>query len=734
MPPCGFFRELFPGVGRLKTGKSVRRITAFGNKVTFKPPGDTHMGKLRALSLVSFLTFQPLAATAQTVLQLGTPIERQLGPGQTHEFKVNLEENSFIQLVVDQRGIDVVVKVLSPNKKSLGEYDSPTGADGSEHVSFVAVVTGSYTIQVLPLNSDAAAGGYEIKILEMRQANEEELKASKDRDVVKARGIALLTELEGIIPQIKSPPSRIKAQLISGQLLWNVDEKRASKFLSDAISGFKEFIASADLSNQYSQEYSAISELRYSIVQVLTERDPDAALNFLHSTRQIDPSVDQRERFMQDTAFELAIADQISRKDPARALQIARRILKTRFSQNLTGTISQLWRQNPELAAELANEVAAKLLNEKLLNNPDAANVAAGLVRLSRTAGKKFEGIPANENATKTKLLSDDQVKELLQKMLREALSYKSPAIVYSHTPERESAWTLLNALQALGPTVETIMSGGEAAVQKKVAELNNANAPPTGGPQQYERAIIDGPLDASLETIAKAPQEFKEQLYIQLANREANNGDLARARQIVNDHVSNPHQRRQALANIEQQEIYRAMNAGKIEEALRTIGGIRNSRERAALLSQLIHQIGPGLKRATAVSLLEQARNLISPSPQAQDQEQMLVLLEIARAFARYDSKRGFEILEPLIEQFNELSAAARVLEGFGGEYYEDEELNLNNGNNVAVIAGQMSRVIGALALASFDRAKAVTDRIRLPEVRLKVYLEIADQTINGK
>ena len=66
-------------------------------------------------------------------------------------------------------------------------------------------------------------------MLELRQATEQEIKASKNQEVVKAKGIALLAEIEGLIPQIKSPQTRIKAQLQAAQLIWSSDEKRASK-------------------------------------------------------------------------------------------------------------------------------------------------------------------------------------------------------------------------------------------------------------------------------------------------------------------------------------------------------------------------------------------------------------------------------------------------------------------------------------------------------------------------
>ena len=109
-----------------------------------------------------------------------------------------------------------------------------------------------------------------------------------------------------------------------------------------------------------------------------------------------------------------------------------------------------------------------------------------------------------------------------------------------------------------------------------------------------------------------------------------------------------------------------------------------------------------------------------------------MAALLEVSRAFSRYDAKRSFEILDPLLDQFNELIAAARVLDGFGNDMFEDDELEMQNGSSLGNIANSMSSVLGELAMFNFDRAKLTAEKIRLPEVRLRIYLDIAEKTVN--
>jgi hypothetical protein len=388
------------------------------------------------------------------------------------------------------------------------------------------------------------------------------------------------------------------------------------------------------------------------------------------------------------------------------------------------------------MAADFARDIVSKLRDEKLLRSPEASSLASGLVGIYRrspiTINAGVEG-SFSEATGRMHLMADDQYRELVQKMVTEALSYSPPERVYSQTPERDAAWNLLNGLLMLGSTIDAIVPGGEAAVRKKIEELNGPTSATVQFDQQVQNTIASGSVDASLAMIEKAPPASKDQYYVQLANQLANTGDVERAKQIINDRIPNSYQRQQFLNGIEQQRMYQALQKGKADEALRALGSFRNSRERAQQLAQVVSQIGPGQKRAAALKLLEQARAMLNPSPQAADQDQMNALLEIARAFSRYDSKRAFEILDPLIDQFNDLSAAARALDGFGSDAFEEGELSLYNGGSVGTVAAQLSRTLGALALVDFDQAKAATDKITLTEVRLQAYLEIAGQAIQA-
>jgi tetratricopeptide (TPR) repeat protein len=103
-------------------------------------------------------------------LEVGKSIERELAGGQVHYFKVKVEVGQYLHLVVDQRGIDVVVALYFPEYKKLIEVDSPKGANGPEPISVIADASSSYRLEVRSLEKNAPAGRYEVRIADIRTA------------------------------------------------------------------------------------------------------------------------------------------------------------------------------------------------------------------------------------------------------------------------------------------------------------------------------------------------------------------------------------------------------------------------------------------------------------------------------------------------------------------------------------------------------------------------------------
>ncbi|HMG74239.1 MAG TPA: tetratricopeptide repeat protein [Pyrinomonadaceae bacterium] len=128
-------------------------------------------------SLLLVLTLSLLAGPVASqnerdmpALELGKPIERELAGGQSHSYRIELAMNQFLHVVVEQKGIDVVVTLFAPDGKKVAEVDSPNGTQGPEPVSFIAESAGSYRLEVRSLEASVNAGRYEVKIAERRVA------------------------------------------------------------------------------------------------------------------------------------------------------------------------------------------------------------------------------------------------------------------------------------------------------------------------------------------------------------------------------------------------------------------------------------------------------------------------------------------------------------------------------------------------------------------------------------
>ena len=101
-------------------------------------------------------------------LELNQPIERELAGGEAHSYLLTLTANQFCQIVVEQRGIDVVVALFDPNGKQLVKMDGLNGSFGPEQVTFVATDAGAYRLEVYSLEKNAPAGRYEVKLEALR--------------------------------------------------------------------------------------------------------------------------------------------------------------------------------------------------------------------------------------------------------------------------------------------------------------------------------------------------------------------------------------------------------------------------------------------------------------------------------------------------------------------------------------------------------------------------------------
>lgn len=225
--------------------------------------------------------------------------------------------------------------------------------------------------------------------------------------------------------------------------------------------------------------------------------------------------------------------------------------------------------------------------------------------------------------------------------------------------------------------------------------------------------------------------------LYQGAAWKALSENDTTRARQIIQDNVTNQQQRAQLLAQIDRQSLSLALRQGKLDEARQMLRerGTRSKKDQAMMLAMLAQVAAKKGDRKFALEVLNEARQLV-PVGQAQSQDQIDAQLAIAAAYTFVEPTRSFEIIEPMIDQANELVRAAAILDKFGNSgqrFFRSGELLLTSaGASSFAIRSRYGRALSLLALADFDRARAAADRFQQTELRIMARLLIVQGALD--
>src|SRR5438045_653402 len=86
-----------------------------------------------------------MAVVAQTdisQLEPGRLIERELKGGESHGYVIGMKQDQFLRVSVEQRGINVVVKLFGPDKSYVPFFSSTANAFQSLAGGALATLTG----------------------------------------------------------------------------------------------------------------------------------------------------------------------------------------------------------------------------------------------------------------------------------------------------------------------------------------------------------------------------------------------------------------------------------------------------------------------------------------------------------------------------------------------------------------------------------------------------------------
>jgi CHAT domain-containing protein len=143
-------------------------------------------------ALVGAGAFLVLSTTQPATLAPGDIVSRHLARDATDRYVVSLAADEYVRVVVEQRGVDVVVTTLDPDGQLVGEFQSQTRSHGEEPVEIISGAAGSYTLAIRPFDGALVSdeSTYAIRIVSRHQATPEDRMLRESRKLHATGSIA----------------------------------------------------------------------------------------------------------------------------------------------------------------------------------------------------------------------------------------------------------------------------------------------------------------------------------------------------------------------------------------------------------------------------------------------------------------------------------------------------------------------------------------------------------------
>jgi hypothetical protein len=547
---------------------------------------------------------------------------------------------------------------------------------------------------------------------------------------LEGKALALLNEVIGETPSLKLVENRIRLQAMAAELLWPRNQERAREIFNAAATDLVAVTSSIETDDpQYYNLTNAAAQLRQRMLTSIAQFDPKLALEFLRSTRTSPPPAPPNANFRQpdqELMLEAQLAQQIAARDPQQALRLAEEILSRGLSANLLPLLDQLRTRDPEGAARLVAGMVKKLRTANFATDYEAVNIANFLLLSTRAPDGANASAQTTVSATTTAANQPVPRRLTLDEPARRELvnSLVNAAVNASNNGGRRmnNTGALLSTVRQLMPEVERYSPAQAAGVRRRLENLDGRVE--TGNRGELRQLIETGTADALVEAATKATPDMRQQLYRTAAWKAFNDGNVERARQIINTNVEGTRQREQFLRELDQQLFWRAASEGNIEGAQALLARVKSTDERVGMLIQLGRAVAAKGNQKGALGFLDEAWTL--NEARARGQAQFSMSLQLAHAYAPLAPARAFETIEASITHLNELVAAAAVIEGFGQEAFAQDELKAQEGYLWNALATQCGEALGALALTDFEHARAAADRFQRAELRLPARLAV--------
>jgi len=511
--------------------------------------------------------------------------------------------------------------------------------------------------------------------------------------------------------ELRLDENHILIESNAADVFWQIDPQQARALLHNVLVRLRdeEFLEGAGDDSVRQRRLA----LRQRVLESIASHDPQLMLDNLGKGNRDKEKRQATEMSQYRRDLELGLASRVALQEPHRAIKLAEENLGDDISYRYAEIVSTVWQKDAPAAAKLAQEVISAFRRAPAQARPQNLYSAVNLLSVLAQLDLAETQQPAGQRGSPRPLLTAS-LHQLADFVAAEALGSENQSSVLSN-------------LSYSVDQFEKYAPAKFALVKERIAQWKRQN-PQVASQEEFNRISATASLDEQLDFAAKAPPQNQDSFYQQIASTVSQKGDVEQARQIILRNVPESANRSQMLRDIAQQASWQAASKGDFELARSyAVEGVHASDERAMLLAQLVGSAGDRLSKANAFIILEEASSLLSSPPQTANE--LSASLQVAGAFARFDSRRSAEILEAAAERINEVLNGLSMLDGFlpYSRSFEAGELLLENGYASSSLVGPYSQAAAGVAREDPTIAVAFAQKLQRPEARAQVYLGMA-------
>ncbi|MCP9496466.1 MAG: hypothetical protein MSG64_18650 [Pyrinomonadaceae bacterium MAG19_C2-C3] len=538
----------------------------------------------------------------------------------------------------------------------------------------------------------------------------------------------LLDEVATELDALRCVENRSMLRATTAGLFWERDDERARTLFRESIAdlsaiNFDESAPAYGLNN----EQQAAMTLRQQLLQMVAQRDALLALELLRSSAGTLSWVAQ---FNQppnnyDAQMEMNLAQQIVKDNPQLALKLAEARLEKGLSYEVVSILHQLREKDETAAMKLAKNVMERVRRTDPKVERQAFQTAIHLLQTFAAPNTPDASASQNTSGASSKAtLFDARALGEIAEFIAGGLSVGAPHELQQYVP-------------TLTPLIERYAPARLAALKRRAVQAGQHVDSSSRMYNDFNTRLQSNTLDEMMAwTTANAPAEMRGNFYQQIAWKALSTGDAPRARQIANDHITDPAQRRGLLMQIEQQSVQRAISENRFGEARAGIARLGTSDEYLSSLIQLASALKYKKDFETARAVLADAGGFIEVNMSGG--RRMSAQLQLAQACAEVDATRGFEIVGSHVVKLNDMLEHAAALDEFQSQQrmFKQGELLINQqyGDGITMLAYNWRQTLQTLARDDFNRAIEVADGAARPELRLATRLLILQTVLQNR